>query len=76
MTPELIATVLTGAGVLIGVWKMVDGVRRELRADIAVVNTRIDTASRDLTAQITAVNARIDNVLLADRKGPAGTGTS
>lgn len=76
MTPELIATVLTGAGVLIGVWKMVDGVRRELRADIAAVNTRIDTVSRDLTAQITAVNARIDNVLLADRKGPTGTGTS
>ena len=80
MTPELIATVLTGAGVLIGVWKMVDGVRRELRADIATLNTRIDTridnVSRDLTAQITAVNTRIDNVLLADRKGPAGTGSS
>ena len=31
MPPELIATVLACAGIVIGVWKMVDGVRRELR---------------------------------------------
>ncbi len=53
MSPELIATVLTGivtgVGVLVGVWRMVEGVRR------------------DLTAQIAAVNVRIDNILLADR---------
>lgn len=57
MSPELIATVLTGIltgiGVLVGVWRMVEGVRR------------------DLTAQIAAVNVRIDNILLADR-GRAG----
>ncbi len=57
MSPEVIATVLTGAGVLLGVWRMVESVRRELH------ETR-----RDLIGQITAVNTRIDNILLADRK--------
>ena len=42
MSPELIATVLTGIGVLIGVWRLVEGVRRDLTAQIAAVNTRID----------------------------------
>lgn len=42
MSPELIATVLTGVGVLIGVWRLVEGVRRGLTAQIAAVNTRID----------------------------------
>ena len=28
MSQDVIATVLTGIGVLIGVWRMVDGVRR------------------------------------------------
>ena len=42
MTPDVIATVLTGVGVLIGVWRMVDGVRRDLTAQIAAVNDRID----------------------------------
>ena len=57
MSPEVIATVLTGAGVLLGVWRMVESVRRELH------ETR-----RDLIGQITAVNTRIDNILLVDRK--------
>ena len=57
MSPEVIATVLTGAGVLLGVWRMVESVRREVH------ETR-----RDLIGQITAVNTRIDNILLADRK--------
>ena len=57
MSPEVIATVLTGAGVLLGVWRMVESVRRELH------ETRCD-----LIGQITAVNTRIDNILLADRK--------
>ena len=57
MSPELIGTVLTGAGVLFGVWRMVDGVRRELGA-------RIDGVEARLTNQITAVNTRIDNILL------------
>ncbi len=42
MSPELIATVLTGIGVLVGVWRMVEGVRRDLTAQIAAVNVRID----------------------------------
>ena len=42
MSPEVIATVLTGVGVLLGVWRLVEGVRRDLTARIAAVNTRID----------------------------------
>ena len=50
MSPEVIATVLTGAGVLVGVWRLVEGVRRDLTAQIAAVNTGIDNvllADRD-----------------------------
>lgn len=57
MSGEVIATVLTGAGVLIGVWRMVEGVRRDLAGRIETVDRRVD-----------AVNTRIDNILLADRK--------
>ena len=57
MSGEVIATVLTGAGVLIGVWRMVEGVRLDLAGRIAAVDRRVD-----------AVNTRIDNILLADRK--------
>ena len=61
MSPEVIATILSAIGVLIGVWKMVDGTRRELSAkidsEIGTVNQRID-----------AVYQRIDAVLLADRR--------
>ena len=42
MSQDVIATVLTGIGVLIGVWRMVDGVRRDLTAQLTAVNTRID----------------------------------
>ena len=42
MTQEIAATVLTGIGVLLGVWRLVEGVRRDLSAQIAAVNTRID----------------------------------
>lgn len=68
MSTDVIATVLTGVGVLVGVWRMVesvrrdvDGVRRDLTTQIAAVNDR-------LSAEIAAVNTRIDNILLADRK--------
>ena len=54
---DVIATLLTGVGVLVGVWRMVESVRRD-----------VDGVRRDLTAQIAAVNTRIDNILLADRK--------
>ena len=56
MSSDVIATVLTGVGVLVGVWRMVESVRRD-----------VDGVRRDLTAQIAAVNTRIDNILLADR---------
>ena len=61
MSSDMIATVLTGVGVLVGVWRMVESVRRD-----------VDGVRRDLTAQIAAVNTRIDNILLADlgRKSP------
>ena len=42
MSLEVIATLLTGVGVLVGVWRLVEGVRRDLTAQIAAVNTRID----------------------------------
>ena len=61
MSPELIATVLTGAGVLMGVWRLVEAVRRDLTAQIAAVDNKLSAAIRD-------VNTGIDNILLADRK--------
>ena len=58
---EKIAAVLTGIGVVFGVWRLVhvesESVRRDLAAQISAV-----------TAQLTAVNTRIDNVLLAGLK--------
>ena len=57
MDTYVMATVLTGMGVLFGVWRLIvvamDGVRR------------------DLTAEIRGVNQRIDAVLLADRNARA-----
>ena len=61
MNIDVIATVLTGVGVLFGVWKMTDGMRRELHDDLQAVRL-------ELNAKIDAVNQRIDAVLLADRK--------
>ena len=58
------ATVLTGVGVLVGVWRMMEAVRRDLGGQISAVNRRIDDVRRDLSA----VNVRMDNILLADRK--------
>lgn len=63
MSADVIATVLTGVGVLVGVWRMVESVRR----DVDGVRRDVDGVRRDLTAQIAAVNTRIDNILLADR---------
>lgn len=45
---------------LVGVWRLVEGVRRDLTTQIAAVNDR-------LTTQIAAVNTRIDNILLVGR---------
>ena len=57
MDTSIIATVLTGMGVLFGVWRL--------------VTSAIDGVRRDLTAEIRAVNQRIDAVLLADRNAGA-----
>ena len=51
MSPERTATVLTGVGVLIGVWRMVGGVRRDLANRIGAVDRHVD-----------AVNTRIDTL--------------
>ena len=42
MTPDTIATILTGIGVLFGVWRLIKGVRRDLTNQITSVNIRID----------------------------------
>ena len=63
MSSDVIATVLTGVGVLVGVWRMVGSVRR----DVDGVRRDVDGVRRDLTAQIAAVDTRIDNILLAER---------
>ena len=63
MSPELIGTILTGIGILLGVWRLVEGVRRDLTGQIAAVDNKLSAAIRD-------VNTRIANILLADRKSP------
>ena len=62
---DVIAIVLTGVGVLFGVWRMVDGARRELGARIDATTAEL---RRELGGRIDAVNARIDAVLLAERQ--------
>ena len=61
MTPDTIATIITGIGVLFGVWRIVHteigGLRRDLTALLSA-----------LTNQIAAVNTRIDNELLGRRR--------
>ena len=57
MSGEVSATVLTGAGILVGVRRMVEGVRRDLAGRIDAVDRRVG-----------AVNTRTGDVLLADRK--------
>lgn len=57
MSGGVSATVLTGAGILVGVRRMVEGVRRDLAGRIDAVVRRVD-----------AVNTRTGDVLLAERK--------
>ncbi len=48
MNSLLIATVLTGIGVLLGVWLIVDAASRDIRRRIDAVNARLDgSASAD-----------------------------
>ena len=65
MSPEVIATVLTGVGVLVGVWRLVEGVRRDLTAQIAAVNTRIDN--------ILEINHCVDDFRPRNGGFPAGS---
>ena len=55
--PELIATVPTGVGVLVGVWRIFEGVRRDLTSQIAAVDAklsaRVDAVGSQLNARMT-----------------------
>ena len=59
MTPEIVSVVLTGAGVLFGVWRMLahyetrnDAAHAELGRRIDVMNTGIDKLTEGLSARI------------------------
>lgn len=73
MTPEIASVVLTGVGVLIGVWRMFahyearnDAAHAELAKRIdsghAELGGRIDSRYVELGGRIDAVNGRIDTV--------------
>ena len=66
MSAELIATVLTGVGVLVGVWRIFEGLRRDLTGQIAAVDAKLSARIDAVGVQL---NTRIDNILLTDRKG-------
>lgn len=66
MSAELIATVLTGVGVLVGVWRIFEGLRRDLTSQIAAVDVKLSARIDAVGAQL---NTRIDNILLTDRRG-------
>ena len=66
VSAELIATVLTGVGVLVGVWRIFEGLRRDLTGQIAAVDVKLSARIDAVGAQL---NTRIDNILLTDRKG-------
>ncbi len=68
MSVDVLATVLTGAAVLVGVWRLVESVRRDLGARIAGVERRVERVEERLSGELAAVNGRIDAVLLADRR--------
>ena len=56
MGREVVGTLLTGAGILVGAWRMMESVRRDLGSRIDAAHDRID-----------CVNTRTGNILLADR---------
>ena len=66
VSAELIATVLTGVGVLVGVWRIFEGLRKDLTGQIAAVDAKLSARIDAVGAQL---NTRIDNILLTDRKG-------
>ncbi len=63
MSGDVLATLLTGAGVLVGVWRMLEGMRRD-------VNGRLDSLAgevRDVDRRL----ARLEGWLARDLGGPA-----
>ena len=52
MTIDVIATVLTGVGVLLGVWRMLAAYETRNDAAHTALSTRIDAASTALTVRI------------------------
>lgn len=78
MSGELIGTVLTGVGLLVAFWRMVNAAEARIGGEIRDVRRELSELRRELTGQIgevearlrgeiAAVNTRIDAVLLADR---------
>ena len=68
MTSDIIATILTGVGVLIGVWRLVEGMRKELNSRIDTLdgrmNSRFDAVSNRMEARYDVISSRVDDVLL------------
>lgn len=62
MTPEIASVVLTGVGVLIGVWRMFAHYEARNDAAHAELAKRIDSGHVELGGRIDAVNGRIDTV--------------
>ena len=62
MTPEIASVVLTGVGVLIGVWRMFAHYEARNDAAHAALAKRIDSRYVELGGRIDAVNGRIDTV--------------
>lgn len=71
---EIVTTVLSGAAVLIGVWRMLAKTEGRLGARInrveAGLNQRIDRLEDRFDQRIDRLDQRIDAVLLADRHPP------
>ena len=62
MTPEIASVVLTGVGMLIGVWRMFAHYVARNDAAHAELAKRIDSRHAELGGRIDAVNGRIDTV--------------
>ena len=63
MTGDAVATVLTGLGVVIAVWGLVDRKVDRLRTDLTgQVRAGIDTLRTDLTGQVDRVRTEIDTL--------------
>ena len=60
--PEIASVVLTGVGVLIGVWRMFAHYEARNDAAHAELAKRIDSRHAEIGGRIDAVNGRIDTV--------------